>query len=101
MRRRNPVRWRAIEARLGRQKEIWMATVRNDGRPHLAPLWFVWLEEKIWVSTGAETQKFANLRGNQSVSLALPDATNVLIIEGEAHVAPRNMVDQIGRLFLQ
>jgi general stress protein 26 len=99
MRRRNPVRWRALEARLGREKEIWMATVRNDGRPHLVPLWFVWLEEKIWISTGLETQKFANLRGNQSVALALPDAMNVVIIEGEAHVAPRNVVDKLADYF--
>ena len=99
MRRRNPARWRALEARLGRQKEIWMATVRSDGRPHLVPLWFIWLEEKIWICTGKETQKFTNLRGNQSVALALPDALNVIIIEGEAHVAPRNEVDRVADYF--
>ena len=99
MKRRNPTRWRAMEARLGRQKEIWLATVRFDGRPHLAPLWFVWLEDKIWVCTGAETQKFANLRGNQSVALALPDAMNVIVIEGEAHVAPRAAIDQLADFF--
>ena len=88
-----------MEARLGRQKEIWMATVRSDGRPHLTPLWFIWLEEKIWISTGMATQKFTNLRGNQSVVLALPDPLNVLIIEGEAHVAARNEVDKLADYF--
>ena len=99
MKRRNPARWRAMEARLGRQKEIWLATVRFDGRPHLTPIWFVWLEDKIWICTGSETQKFANLRGNQSVALALPDAMNVVIIEGEAHVAPRSVTDKLADYF--
>jgi uncharacterized pyridoxamine 5'-phosphate oxidase family protein len=99
MRRRNPARWRAAEARLGRESEIWLATVRRDGRPHLAPLWFVWLDEKVYVCTGAETQKFVNLRGNQNVTLALPDAMNVLIIEGEAHVAQRSEIDRLADYF--
>lgn len=99
MKRRNPARWRALEARLGRQKEIWMASVRLDGRPHLAPLWFIWLDEKIWISTGNGTQKFVNLRGNQSVALALPDALHVVIIEGEAHVANRDDLDRLADYF--
>ncbi len=99
MRRHNPARWRALEAQLGRQKEIWLATVRYDGRPHLAPIWFIWLEGKIWISTGMETQKFANLRSNQSVALALPDPMKVVIIEGEAHVAARNVIDKLADHF--
>ena len=101
MRRRDPARWRAIEARLGRESEIWLATVRYDGRPHLVPLWFIWLDGKIYVATGANTQKFANLRGNQSVSLALPDTTaKWSSIEGEAHVAERSLHRHGRRLFL-
>ena len=49
MRRRNPARWRAIEARLGRESTIWLATVRADGRPHLVPLWYVWLLSLIHI----------------------------------------------------
>lgn len=99
MRRRNPARWRAIEARLGREYTIWVATVRHDGRPHLAPVWFVWLQEKIYITTGSETQKFANLYHNQSIALSLPDTDSVIIIEGEAHVARRELTDILGDYF--
>ncbi len=99
MRRRNPARWRAIEARLGRETEIWMSTVRNDGRPHLIPIWFVWLDEKIYIATGSETQKFTNLRYNQNVALALKDTLNVVLLEGEAHVADRQLIDVLGDHF--
>ncbi|MFN2104239.1 MAG: pyridoxamine 5'-phosphate oxidase family protein [Candidatus Promineifilaceae bacterium] len=99
MRRRNPARWRAMEGRLGRETEIWMATVRHDGRPHLTPMWFVWLNEKIYVSTPSQAQKFINMRHNQSVALSLTDALNVIIIEGEAHVADRALIDELADYF--
>ncbi len=99
MRRRNPARWRAIEARLSRESTIWLATVRGDGRPHLAPLWYIWLDERLYVCTGSETQKFVNLVHNQNVALALPDAMSVIIIEGEAHTAPRDQIDPLAEHF--
>lgn len=97
--RRNPARWRHIEARLGREMTIWISTVRRDGRPHLTPVWFIFLEEKIFIAIGVDTQKFANLRQNQQVALALPDADSVVIIEGEAHAANRQAVDKLGEYF--
>lgn len=99
MRRHNPARWRAMEARLGREMTLWIATVRYDGRPHLAPVWFIWLDDKIYFSTGAETQKFANMVHNQDVALALPDTSSVIIIEGEAHAAGRATVDKLADYF--
>lgn len=99
MRRRNAERWRAIEARLGRELHIWLATVREDGRPHLVPLWFVWLNEKIYFCTGRHSQKFANLHRNQNVALALPDAGSVLIIEGEAHASDRATTETLAEYF--
>lgn len=97
--RRNLERWRAIEARLGRESNIWLSTVRHDGRPHLVPLWFIWLEGQLYFATGSETQKFTNLRANQNVALALPDAGSVIIIEGEAHVAGRTIIESLADHF--
>ena len=96
---RNPARWRPIEARLGREMTIWIATVRGDGRPHLTPVWFVWLDGQIYIAIGTDTQKFSNLRGNQAVSLALPDTEKVVILEGEAHAADRKKSDTLGDYF--
>ena len=97
--KRNPARWRTLEARLGREFTIWIATVRNDGRPHMTPVWYVWLEGRIYVAIGTESQKFVNLRGNQLVSLALPDTENVIILEGEAHAADRPTSDKVAEYF--
>ena len=99
VKRRNAERWRTIKARLGRELTVWLATVRHDGRPHLVPVWFVWLEEKLYFSTGRETQKFANLHSNQNVALALPDTGSVVIIEGEAHACDRATTDMLAEYF--
>jgi general stress protein 26 len=99
VRRRNPARWRAIEGRLGREHNIWLATNRSDGRPHLVPLWFIWLDGFFYICTTSDTQKYANLIHNQMVSLALPDPSNVLIIEGEAHIAAQQTVDKVADNF--
>lgn len=99
MKRRNPARWRALEARLGRETTIWLATVRANGRPHLVPVWYVWLDNKIYLATGSDTQKFYNMYNNQSVALALPDPNQVIIIEGEAHVANRQTVNKVADYF--
>jgi F420H(2)-dependent biliverdin reductase len=97
--KKNSAQWRAIEARLGREMTVWIATVRRDGRPHLTPVWFIWLNEKIYIVTGSNSQKIANLRRNQKVAVALPDTTNVIILEGEAHTADRAAADALAEYF--
>lgn len=97
--KRNPARWRIIDARLGRESSIWISTVRRSGRPHLTPVWYVWFEDRIYIATGSDTQKYANLRGNQDVALALPDADSVIILEGEAHAADRKTTDKLAEYF--
>ncbi len=51
-------------ARVHTDKNIWLATVRPDGRPHLTPIWFVFHDAKFWVCTGAEISVSKWLMGN-------------------------------------
>ncbi len=78
---------------------MWIATVRQDGRPHLTPVWFVWREEKLYIAIGTETQKYSNLQANQSVAMALPDTDSVLIFEGKARVVDHQTKATIAELF--
>src|SRR5262249_52565278 len=67
---------------------FWVSTVRADGRPHVTPVVAVWVDGAIWFSTGAEEQKFANLRGNPHVVLTTGssswDRGVDVIVEGAA-----------------
>ncbi len=48
-----------------------VATTRSDGRPHLAPIWFVVDGHDLVFMTGAETVKGKSLRRDPRVSLVV------------------------------
>ena len=67
-------------------KNVWMATVRPDGRPHLVPVWFVVEAGRWYICTAPGSVKARNLDRNPQVALALEDGTNPTIVEGAAQV---------------
>lgn len=50
-----------------------LATVRADGRPHIAPIWFDRDGEDLLFNTGATSVKAANMRRDPRVSLCVDD----------------------------
>jgi nitroimidazol reductase NimA-like FMN-containing flavoprotein (pyridoxamine 5'-phosphate oxidase superfamily) len=42
----------------------WLSTVRPDGRPHVTPVIFVWLDDAAYVTTGTAERKARNLEHN-------------------------------------
>lgn len=79
---------------------IWLATVRPDGRPHLTPVWQVWHNGRIYISTRAETVKAANLQTNPHIALATneDDPDDGLLLEGIATFRAE-LRDEIAPLF--
>jgi nitroimidazol reductase NimA-like FMN-containing flavoprotein (pyridoxamine 5'-phosphate oxidase superfamily) len=79
---------------------FWISTVRADGRPHVTPLVAVWADGAIHFHTGAEEQKFANLRANPHVVLTTGcnrwDGGVDVVVEGTA--APVTDEDTLDRL---
>ena len=64
-----------------------LATTRPDGRPHLAPVWFVLDGDDILFNTGDDTVKARNIRRNAHVSIVVDDETYpyaFVMIEGSA-----------------
>jgi PPOX class probable F420-dependent enzyme len=50
-----------------------LATVRADGRPHVAPVWFTLDGDDLLFTTGESTIKGANLRRDARVALMVDD----------------------------
>jgi hypothetical protein len=90
---------RALDARLGREQTVWLATTRGDGRPHLVPVWFVWYDEKVYICTSAGSQKMVNMKRNGRAAVALPDTADVLVIEGEVAFPLGETVDILAQEF--
>jgi uncharacterized pyridoxamine 5'-phosphate oxidase family protein len=65
----------------------WLATVRPDGRPHVTPLFSVWVDSALYFCTGETERKAKNLAGNaHCVILTGCNTTEGLdvVVEGEA-----------------
>ena len=73
--------------RLRADEILWLVSVRPNGRPHMAPVWFLWEEETILIFSKPENQKIRNLRQNPAVTVAL-DGTDrgddVTVLDGVA-----------------
>lgn len=74
--------------KLARTEACWFSSVRPDGRAHLAPIWHVWHNQRIYVVTQGRSVRARNIQANPEVSIALPDPMNVVIVEGTARLAP-------------
>ncbi|MBE3145503.1 MAG: pyridoxamine 5'-phosphate oxidase family protein [Planctomycetes bacterium] len=88
-------------ARLETQQVIWFASVRPDGRPHLAPVWFVWHSGKFYTGTDPRSVKSRNIQHNPGVVLALEDGTHPVICEGKAQVMALPLPEDLLAAFYQ
>jgi len=69
------------DTRLLTDRNVWLATTRPNGKPHLIPIWFVWVDEKFYICTGEGSVKTRNVLGNPRASVALEDGNKPLIAE--------------------
>ena len=76
--------------RLTDERICWLATTRPDGRPHLSPIWFVWVDDRFWVCTTGSAVKVRNVGAQPAVAVSLQDGGAPLVAEGRAviHTAP-------------
>jgi hypothetical protein len=83
-----PLPWsraqRQLEAAVGQNVTHFLATVRPDGRPHVAGVGALWVDGRFYITSGARTRKSRNLseRADCVISVKLPDLD--LIVEGVA-----------------
>jgi Pyridoxamine 5'-phosphate oxidase len=74
------------DAWLRATRSMWLATTRPNGRPHAAPVWFVWDGRAIYFCTGPTTEKHRNLQRQSWVIAHLGDGDDVLIAAGHGVV---------------
>lgn len=74
----------SLAERLTTAPNLWLATVRENGRPHLVPIWFVIAAERWYICTSPASVKGRNLAANPHVALALEDGNNPYVLEGTA-----------------
>ena len=81
-------------------------TVRPAGRPHVAPVWFLWDQAssgtgRAWVMADGSAVKVKNIEGNSSVALSIATPERPLsyvLLEGRATVTTEGLEDVVERM---
>jgi PPOX class probable F420-dependent enzyme len=63
-----------LESFLAEPRNVILAGIRKDGRPHLSPNWFHWDGKRFYVSTTRHRVKYAIFRRDPRAQLALDDS---------------------------
>ena len=82
------VPWSYAQERLEKARAYWIGTAAPDGQPYIAPVWGIWLDDKLYFDGSPETRRGRNIEVNPKVVVHLDANENgedVLIIQGEAH----------------
>ena len=91
-----------IDAYLAGPHVAHFASIRQDGTPHLSPVWYRWEDGKVTVVSGASAVKTRNVRQNPKVAISV--ATDewpyqYVILEGDATVENSDLRDTVRSIF--
>ncbi|MFG2137952.1 PPOX class F420-dependent oxidoreductase [Streptomyces sp. NPDC048650] len=67
-----------------------LATVRADGSPHIAPVWFLMDGDELVFNTGKETVKGRNIARDGRISLCVDDERppfSFVVVQGSAEIS--------------
>ncbi|WP_436739839.1 PPOX class F420-dependent oxidoreductase [Streptomyces sp. BBFR102] len=93
--------WRAFVSEGTRTAKV--ATTREDGSPHIAPVWFVLDGRNVVFTTGAATVKGRNLARDGRVALCVDDERppfSFAVLQGRIHLSedPAELLDWATRI---
>jgi PPOX class probable F420-dependent enzyme len=89
----------AVGAFLAEPRNVIVAGIRKDGRPHLSPNWFFWDGAKFYVSTTRKRAKYRIFSRDPRAELVVDDATGHRYVEIPATVEIREDVPRNISLF--
>ena len=83
-----PIPWSRAERQLaatgGASVTHFLATVRPDGRPHVAGVGALWVDDRFYFTSGAGTRKSRNLAENPNCVISVSLTGIDLVVEGTA-----------------
>jgi nitroimidazol reductase NimA-like FMN-containing flavoprotein (pyridoxamine 5'-phosphate oxidase superfamily) len=70
-------------------RTFWVVTIHaglhsGEVRPHVMPVWGVWLDDAFFFSTGRKSRKGQNLAANPACTVANDKGEEAVIVEGVA-----------------
>src|SRR4051812_49700045 len=88
-----PVDWDAVVEKLGagsapapdapNSRTTWLATVNDDGSPHVTAVGALWVDGAYWFQTGTATRKGRNVMRDPRCSVAVSVRGADIVVEGD------------------
>jgi nitroimidazol reductase NimA-like FMN-containing flavoprotein (pyridoxamine 5'-phosphate oxidase superfamily) len=77
--------WAWVAKKMADCHTYWLATIHDhDGRPHIMPVWGVWLDDAFFFSTARKSRKGRNLAANPACTITNDDGREAVIVEATA-----------------
>ncbi len=76
--------WSWATERLEHSRNYWIATTRPNGRPHVMPVWGVWMDNALYFGTDPASVKGRNIQANPAIAAHLESGDEVVVLEGVA-----------------
>ena len=80
----NLLDWAHAERQLEQAHSYWLATTSSNGRPHVTPLWGVWVDGALYFDGHPRTRWARNIAANPAVCVHLESGEDVVILDGLA-----------------
>ncbi len=83
--------WTWVGRKMNQCRTFWLVTIHAGSgprsaaiRPHVMPVWGVWLDDAFFFSTGRKSRKGQNLAANPACTVANDNGKEAVIVEGVA-----------------
>ena len=90
-----------VEAHLAESRVAHLVTLRPNGRPHVAPVWFDWDGARAVTMAGDDAVRVRNIGRNPAVALSIANEDRpyrYVVLEGDARVTREDLVEVITRI---
>jgi hypothetical protein len=71
-----------VDQFLATERTCRVATVSQDGRPHVAPLWFAWDGTSLWLSSVVRSQRWTDLMRDPRVAVVVDAGVEYMELRG-------------------
>ena len=78
-----------LERLLRKEKIAWLTTMRSDGMPLPAPIWFLWQDSSFLIYSQPDAKRIRNIANNPRVAINLNSdlwGNRVVVVTGTAYV---------------
>lgn len=84
-----------VDAFLNEERTCRVPTVDSDGAPHVAPLWFVWDGQGLWLNSLVRSQRWTDVQRDSRASVVVDAGTGFADLRG---VELRGRVEIVGEV---